>query len=586
MWCAGLLLALGSLPLAATVGSVEERAVPPPLHGEQVDNATLNQHDRCEWERCEGRARVDQHAYPHRGSSNNESWRTPWEWCEEHAGIEQPVQVDEPKLKHRMSRSQEQWREPSPLSPPLPPPLSLPPSPSSSSPSTPPWSPARSSLTVPMPSRPPRPSLHLPAMASFSIAFTAAGRPFLFAVLLTVAVFAYGAARYADSDLGGSDGGECEEGDEMAEEPPAALEGLLDDDMEDTNETSPNEPISKRVAMATGAHKSNRMVDLDALAGHTTARALLRHARSATASISDGGGQAIVLPPKVHLAVRWDPGSQRVWYRLQHNLSSEDWILATCETFMLFIRRNACTALFEVLPDLGEFVSPACGNQEGRVVCKKRSRGAISPAVLLGALEKLAVDELDETLGSVVFVSFGDRLPLAGYALNEDGVSPMAPLGLSGARALDYFGQHLEPSTYLILADVAVRQPHNCNTAGDVVWPLLKKRARSDRTMRPAVVNLRADEIDQYDQYGKDSGWLKIKLSPNRRRELAADAIDAYAVGARSVIRESRLAGAGEFWTGPVRRTRTVSDNYSVASPLLASCRHTEWNKVAQPRQM
>ena len=471
LWCAGLLLTLGSLPLAATVGSDEEHAVLLPectAPGEHVHNATLNQHDRCECEWCKERARVDQPAYPCCGSSNNELWQTPWGWFEELAGIEQ-------KRHAHFVRC-----------------------------------------------------------------------------LLIVLVFAYGAAFYANRDLSESEA-ERGEDDDMAEEI-LSLGGLGDEsDMEDDEETSTYEPISNRVVMAIGAHISDRMVDLDALAGHTSARALLHHARSATGSISDGGGQAVVLPPKVYLAVHWEPGSQRVWQRLQHDISSEDWILATSETFMLFIRRTACPALFKLLPDLGEFVGPACGRQAGRVAFKKRSRGAILTTTLLAALEKVAVDGMDETLDWVVYVTVADRLPLAGYVLNADGVSPMAPLGLSGARLLDYFGQHLERSTYLILADVAVHQSLDCNQAQDARWPLYKKRARSDRTMRPAVVDLRADEMDQYDQYERASGWMKLKLSPSRRRELAAEAIDAHAVGVRSTLRESRLAGAGRFWTAPVR---------------------------------
>ena len=65
----------------------------------------------------------------------------------------------------------------------------------------------------------------------------------------------------------------------------------------------------------------------------------------------------------------------------------------------------------------------------GRVVFARRARGAIVTATLLAALAKVAVDELDETLGHVVYVTLADRLPLAGYALNEDGVSLLAPLG-------------------------------------------------------------------------------------------------------------------------------------------------------------
>jgi|TARA_B110000093_G_scaffold125358_1_gene134180 hypothetical protein len=535
MWRAHLLLALGSLPLAPAVGSAEKRVALLPLHGMPVRNATLNQHDCCEWEWWEEHARVDQHAYPHCGSrakftSNSELWRAPWDWREERAGIEQ-------KRHAQFARCSEERK------------------------------------------------LRAPVKSTSIIAYTSSGRPFLFAVFLTMVVFAYGAARYPDSsDFRDSDG-EREEGDGMAEESVGDAPPGTEDDMEDHDDTSLYEPISGRVAMTVRAHNPDRMVDLDALAGHTTARALLRHSRSATGSISDGGGHAVVLPPKVYLAVQWHPGSQRVWQRLQHDMSKQDWILATCETFMLFIRRTACPALFRLLPELGEFVGPACGKQAGEVAFKKRSRGAIVTTVLLAALEKLAVDQMDDTLDWIVYVTLGDRLPLAGYVLNEDGFSPMAPLGLSGARLLDYFGQHSERYTYLILADIAVHQPLDCNQVNDVVWPLYKKRARSDRITRPAVVDLRADDMDQYDQYEKDGGWMKLKITPTRRSELAAEAIDAHAVGARSVLRESRLVGAGIFWNAPVRCNQTFV-GLLLPPQYSTFCRWNEWNKVAQLRRI
>jgi hypothetical protein len=369
---------------------------------------------------------------------------------------------------------------------------------------------------------------------------TNAGSPWLLGVLLTAVVLAYATA--ASTSDGGF--GDCaDRPEEMEGEEPAPRLPPDAPTMEDECDTA-YEPRSPRVAMAAGLHASDRMVDLDGLAGRSTASAILDHVR--------GGGQAVTLPLKVYLATQWERGNQRVWRRLQHHIDSKDWILCTSETFTLFIRRAACPALLHLLPDFGEFVGPARGKQVGRVVFARRARGAIVTATLLAALAKVAVDELDETLGHVVYVTLADRLPLAGYALNEDGVSLLAPLGHLGERLLDYFGQHRDPATCLFFADVAAHVPLSSNEANDAWWPVHAKRSRADRITRPAVVNLGDSEIDQYNQHGLDGGWVKLRLSPRRRRELAEDAIDAHPVAARSELHKSRWHGAGIFWTGPV----------------------------------
>ena len=361
-------------------------------------------------------------------------------------------------------------------------------------------------------------------------------------VLLTAVVLAYDAAASSfDHDFGdGADSQHAMEG----EEPVGRRVPLDAAGMEDDSEIA-HEPISPRVAMADWHSSGTVMADLDAIAGQTSASALLAHVRS--------GGRAVTLPLKVYLATQWDRGNQRLWRRLQHHISSEDWILCTSETFTLFIRRAACPALLRLLPDLGEFVGPAGGKQVGRVAFARRARGAILTSTLLAALAQVAVDEFDERLGHVVYVTVGDRLPLAGYALDGDGVSLLAPFGHTGADLLDYFGQHQDPNTHLFFVDVAARVPLTRNAAGDAWWPLYRKRSRADRITRPAVVNLGDSEMDQYDQHGRDGGSIKARLSRVRRRVLAEDAIDAHTVDARSELHKSRWRGIGMYWTAPVR---------------------------------
>lgn len=356
-------------------------------------------------------------------------------------------------------------------------------------------------------------------------------------------------------------------GDTWNAPPQAHAEGYSEDGDGDTA----FEPVSRRVDMTSCLHNPNRPMDLDALAGQTTASALLQHERDATRPVSEGGGRCISLPHKVHLATRWELGAQRLWRRLQPHMASDTWILCTTETFTLFIRRSACPALMNQLPALGEFVGPAIGHQAGRVVFAKRARGAIALATLLAALREAAIQAMNERLEEVVFVTFGDRLPFANYPLDELGVSPEAPLGLSGARLLNYFGQHPDRSTGLFFADVAVHDTLGTDAAGNVVWALYSKRSREERRWREAVVDLGASEMDQYDQHGMSAGWLKVKVNPGKRHELAEDAIDAHTVATRSLLRDSRLAGSGVWWDAPVIHLRqTIS---TPASTFFAHCR-------------
>jgi len=400
-----------------------------------------------------------------------------------------------------------------------------------------------------------------------------AGSCWLLGVLLTAVVLAYAtAASTSDCDFGDSAG----RPEEVEGEEPAAPRVPPDDAsaMDDGCETA-HEPRSPRVAMAAGLHATDMMVDLDAIAGQTSASALLAHVR--------GGGRAVTLPLKVYLATQWERGNQRLWCRLQHHVAKADWILCTTETCTLFIRRAACPALFELLPDLGEFVGPALGKMEGRVAFARRARGAILTSTLLAALAKVAVDELDERLGHVIYVTVADRLPLAGYALDEDGVSLLAPFGHTGADLLDYFGQHRDPATHLFFVDVAARVPLSSNAVNDAWWQLYRTRSPADRATRPAVVNLGASEIDQYDQHGRNGGSIKLRLSPRRRRQLAEDAIDAHALDARTELHKSRWHGAGFYWTAPVcifvrqlNTARCMRVAACLASPPALLCTQAE----------
>ena len=368
-----------------------------------------------------------------------------------------------------------------------------------------------------------------------------AGSCWLLGALLTAVVLAYATAgSTSDCDFGDCAG----RPEEMEGEEPAAPRVPPDATAMDDGCETAHEPRSPRVAMADGLQATDMMVDLDAIAGQTSASALLAHVR--------GGGRAVTLPLKVYLATKWERGNQRLWRRLQHHVAYKDWILCTSETFTLFIRRAACPALLELLPDLGEFVGCALGKLEGRVAFASRARGAILTSTLLAALAKVAVDELDERLGHLIYVTVADRLPLAGYALDEDGVSLLAPFGHVGADLLDYFGQHRDPDTHLFFVDVAARVPLSSNAVNDTWWQLYRKRSRADRATRPAVVNLGDSEIDQYDQHGRNGGSVKLRLSPRRRRELAEDAIDAHALDTRSELHKSRWHGAGFYWTAPV----------------------------------
>jgi hypothetical protein len=217
---------------------------------------------------------------------------------------------------------------------------------------------------------------------------------------------------------------------------------------------------------------------------------------------------------------------------------------------MLFVKRAVCPLLMRELHDLGEFVQPAVGNAAGRVVFAKRKRGAIGTSILLAAIERAAMEGGDERLAEIVLVSVGDRLPLHNYPVP----SPMAPLGHTGRRLLDFFGQHPDESTYLMFADVAVHVPLSSDPlTGDTIWPLYAKLSAAERLLRPApVVNLASREMDQYNQYGMGAGWMKLRFSPNRRMQLAEAAIDSHAEAARDELWSSRRRGTGAFWDAAV----------------------------------
>ena len=494
-----LFLVLGSLRLAATSGPVEKRAVPTPQATPHVIQVELDERNLSMWEWCGVYPGRTDHQRAHFALRNQE-WRSSEECAIFDDGKEEVGPMlhteDTPSLWVRISKQ------------------------------------GRACL---LPSPPPPPST--PQLSPF----------LLLLALLTIVAFA-GGATYDLMDLTVFDEPAEETDDRAGDQPPNQAE----DDTEDTDGEPWLEPVSPKVDMTFCAHDPNRRVDLDAIAGQTTANALLQHERSATGPVSHGRGRAISLPHKVYLARLWERGAQRLWHRLQPHMDSDTWILCTSETYTLFVRRSVCPALMHQLPDLGEFVGPALGKQAGRVVFDKRARGAITLTTLLAALQKAASEAMDEQLEEVVFVSFADRLPLANYPLNEDGVSPEAPLGLTGARLLDFFGQHLDRSTCLFFADVAVHESLRFDENGDVVWSLLAKRSREERRGRKAVVDLGASEMDQYNQHGMSAGWMKLRLRPSRRRELAEDAIDAHTVETRSLLRDSRLSGSGIYWDAPV----------------------------------
>ena len=410
--------------------------------------------------------------------------------------------------------------------------------------------------------------------ASVSIAAHASAAPWLYllAALFAVAAARSGATAYTYSDL--SDMEDSEPESPGAREDPHTPDGA--EPVDEHPLFGPEPELSSRVDIGI-AHDPGRRVDLDALAGQTTAGDLLHQERSAVRSVSEGGGRQVfnalaithstphrltipyllphpvaqvVIPLKVYLATHWHPGSTRLWYRLQHHMAFATWILCTSESFMLFIKRDVVQLLMRKLYNLGEFVRPAEGHSVDKVVFAKRKRGPIGTHSLLAALEQVALEQGDESLQYVVYVTVGDRLPLHNYPLP----SPMAPLGHAGARLLDYFGQHPKSSTHLLFVDVAVHGPLYHDTAtGDTTWPLFLKRSRAERLARPAAVNLYPSEMDQYNQHGMDGGWMKVRTAPWRRRQLAADAIDAHAPAARDELRTSRLDGSGPFWEDPVR---------------------------------
>ena len=510
MQCARCFLVLGSLRQAATTGRVPECAVlVPTLHGHDVIQQDNFSSHWCNWESCIERTdwEDDQECVLKGGGARKEELRTFWKIAhidDEHAG--RPV-----------LRKEEELRAPLPPEPPSPAPMPQ-------------------SFLQPS-SSPPLPPLQLLL--------------YLLVALLTVVLAGADAVAHDPFDLSVFDEPAKEANDEACEAPPPGAGNMdVDGDTELLYE-----PVSRRVGIALGAHDPNRRADLDGIAAKTTASVLLDHARSATRSVSHGGGQSIALPSKVYLARQWERGNERVWHRLQPHMESDSWILCTDPlSFMLFIRRSACPALMHQLPELGEFVGPALGKQAGRVVFAKRARGPITLATLLAALQKAADAAMDEQLEEVVYGSFSDRLPLANYPLNEDGWCPEAPLGHTGARLLDFFTQHPGLSTFLFFADVAVHQPLNSDpTTADTVWSLFSKRSSEERRVRRAVVDLGAHEMDQYDQFGMAGGWMKFKIGPNRRRVLAEDAIDAHTVPARTVLRDSRLSGSGVYWEAPVR---------------------------------